>query len=236
MIELNPNLDMDELAREYARLKRGQVKNFLTMPSAERIFKCLSEETPWGIVYNNDTEVIKLPREKTANMTGEDIQRLYNEVYMRAIDQYQYIYGCYPILENYKAGKNPDLFLNRVLEFLNSEPMLNFIRKLTGIPEIIKADAQATLYQANHFLHLHMDQHSNEGWRCAYVMNFTRNWHHDWGGFLQFYDNKGNVEAAYKPAFNAINVFTVPKPHSVSYVPLFCPGARFSITGWFRDK
>lgn len=235
-LELSPLLDMESLARDYAVHRRGQVKGLLRPRCAERIFQCLIKETPWGLVYNNGTEVIELDHEEVLRLGPAGVQNLNPDIYARAQYEYQYLYYYYPLLTSYLSGKNPEFFLHRVLEFLNSEPMLDFIRKLTGIPEIIKADGQATLYRANNFLHVHMDEHSNEGWRAAYVLNFTKEWHHDWGGYLQFFDHEKNVEQAFVPTFNAINVFTVPKPHSVSYVPLYCPGSRLSITGWFRDK
>jgi len=229
-------LDMAVLAKEYAKNRRGQVKGFLTPESAERIFQCLLNETPWGMVYNKGEDVIQLPNEKVRALTPQDRQAIKQEVYIRAQSEYQYMYYYYPILDSYMSGENKEFFLHRVLEFLNSEPMLEFIRKLTGIPEIIKADGQATLYQGDCFLHRHLDVHSDQGWRCAYVMNFTKEWFASWGGMLQFYDEEFNIEEAFIPIFNAINVFTVPKFHSVSYVPPFSTGARLSITGWFRDK
>lgn len=235
-IELSDILDIEALAKDYAKKKRLQVKGLLKPASAERIYECLMNETPWGLVYNNGEKVIELNNEQFLSLDPDKMQAVYQEVYMRAQSEYQYIYHYYPILTSYTSGKNPDFFLHRVLEFLNSEPMLEFIRKLTGIPEIIKADGQATLYRQNTFLHWHLDEHSNQGWRAAYVMNFTKQWNPNWGGYLQFFDDDMNVEEALMPCFNAINVFTVPKRHSVSYVPLFCPGARLSITGWFRDK
>lgn len=235
-LKLSDQLDLDALAKEYAKNRRGQVRGLFTPESAERIFQCLENETPWGMVYNHGEKVIQVPNEKVRTMTPQERQAITQEVYMRAQSEYQYLYYYYPILDSYKSGKNPDFFLHRVLEFMNSEPMLEFIRKLTGIPEIIKADGQATLYQGNCFLHRHLDVHSDQGWRCAYVMNFTKEWFPSWGGMLQFYDEDFNVEEAFIPIFNAINVFTVPKFHSVSYVPPFSGGDRLSITGWFRDK
>ena len=235
-LELNNTLDVEALAREYAKRKRGQVKGFLKPQSAERIYQCLREETPWGLVYNNDLEVIELSNDVVRQMGPADRQKIYQEVYARAKDQYQYLYYYYPILTSYLSGKNREFFLHRVLEFLNSEPVLNFVRKLTGFDDIIKADGQATLYQQNSFLHLHHDEDSQEGWRCAYVINLTKEWSQNWGGYLQFFDDNGDVEDAFIPIFNAINIFSVPQAHSVSYVPLFADGTRLSITGWFRYK
>jgi Rps23 Pro-64 3,4-dihydroxylase Tpa1-like proline 4-hydroxylase len=66
-------------------------------------------------------------------------------------------------------------------------------------------------------------------------MNFCAEpWRPDWGGYLQFLDEDGDIVAGYKPRFNALNLFRVPARHNVSYVPPFAPAGRFAITGWFR--
>jgi len=58
----------------------------------------------------------------------------------------------------------------------------------------------------------------------------------DWGGYLNFYDDDGDVIAGYRPRFNALNLFAVPQQHNVSFVPPFAAVARYAITGWFRDR
>jgi len=235
-LELNDELDVEALARKYAVKKRGQVRNFLKPQSAERLYRCLREETPWGMAYNNDPKVVELSNQEVRKMGQAERQQIYREVFERARDGYQYLYYYYPILSSYMSGENREFFLHRVLDFVNSPPVLEFVRKLTGIPDIIKGDGQATLYHRNTFLNLHYDKHTIEGWRCAYVINLTKDWNPNWGGYLQFFDENEDVGDAFIPLFNALNIFTVPQPHSVGYVPLFADGARFAITGWFRNK
>src|SRR5205823_9807981 len=67
----------------------------------------------------------------------------------------------------------------------------------------------------------------------AYVLNMTPEWKPDWGGALQFYDRDDHIEEGYLPTFNALNLFRVPKRHSVTQVASF-GGLRYSISGWFE--
>jgi len=113
---------------------------------------------------------------------------------------------------------------------------MNFIREVTGLPSLVKADAQATLFAPGQFLGRHIDSHVAEGWLVAYVMNFAKDWKPDWGGYLNFFDDDGDIVAGYRPRFNALNMFKVPRAHAVSFVPPFAPVGRFAITGWFRDR
>jgi hypothetical protein len=72
----------------------------------------------------------------------------------------------------------------------------------------------------------------NAGPSCS----IHRPWHADWGGHLQFLDADGHLAEGYTPAFNALNLLRVPQPHSVSYVTPLASGARYSITGWLRER
>ena len=107
---------------------------------------------------------------------------------------------------------------------------------MTGKTEIVGADGYLTHYAPGHFLSLHSDEGSQ--WRrvVAYVLNLTfTEWQPDFGGYLTFYDDRGDVEAAFKPRFNSLNVFAVPQLHSVTKVAPFAPIGRAAISGWARE-
>ncbi len=127
------------------------------------------------------------------------------------------------------------LLLHQLFEFINAPPMLDFIRTVTGMKQIVRADAQATLFAPGDFLTLHNDFDAAKGRLVAYVMGFTKNWRSDYGGMLQFIDDKHNVEQGFLPHFNSLMLFSVPQMHAVTYVPGFAPIGRYSITGWFQD-
>ena len=75
--------------------------------------------------------------------------------------------------------------------------------------------------------------HRDRALTIAYVLNFTRRWRSDWGGMLEFYDERGNVECGFVPRFNVLNLFEVPANHAVTFVPPYVAEGRYSITGWF---
>jgi hypothetical protein len=51
LFKLNPSLDRDALADEFAREGRVQVRDLLTNEAAEEIFRVLSAGTPWGVAW-----------------------------------------------------------------------------------------------------------------------------------------------------------------------------------------
>jgi len=235
-LNLNKNLDLASLTTAYGVNRRGQVPDFLTGEGAEEVAKCLAEDIEWGLFYFAATGGKMIPPEEFQALPQEKKNEIYKFIFQTARDEYQFFYYYYPIAGTYQERPIPEFALHQLFEFLNSEPVLDFIRKLTGIPEIIRCDAQATRYVANCFLHSHTDGKVKEGRRVAYVMNLTKSWQPNWGGYLQFFSDDYNIEQSFMPTFNSLNLFTVPKGHSVSYLPPYCPGQRLSITGWFRDK
>lgn len=239
LLALDPRHDTGALAQAYATFQRLQIRDLLTPPSAEAIHGVLARETPWGLAWHGKDAPPEFVRNETLQrLTPADQDRM-GRALRDALSgrEYGFVYTAYPMLKAYLERWNPGSVHERLLEEINSPPMLDFIRAVTGIPEIVKADAQATLYAPTQFLALHDDAEAERGRRVAYVLNFcAEDWRPDWGGYLNFYDDDGDVIAGYRPRFNALNLFTVPQRHNVTYVPPFAPVGRFAITGWFRDQ
>jgi SM-20-related protein len=238
LFALNPALDPDALARRYAEHSRLQIVDILTHDAAEAVRDVLERQTPWGMAYaGGDTTGSNVPldilrtmppaaRQALIQQAGEAVRR----------GEFGFVYSQYPMVEAYLNRWNPGHPLELLLEHMNDDAMLALIRRVTGIHGLIKADAQATLYGPGHYLAQHDDSISGDGRRVAYVLNLARDWRPDWGGYLLFYDEAGDVTGGFRPRFNALSLFTVPQRHAVSYVPPFAPIDRFAVTGWFRDR
>lgn len=233
MITLNPDLDATALARDFAEKGRLQIRDFFEPDSAEEIYRRLVA-SPWFLAFNDGDEVRELSPQQLQHLSAHEKLDIKRRVLENAKHNYQFLYNYYPLFSNYFKlnGRGHDLF--SLYEFINSSFMINFFRELTGRSEINWADGHATLYQAGHFLKYHTDEKPSDKRVAAYVLNFTKGWARDWGGLLQFWDQSYDVEQAYRPVFNALNIFIVPADHSVSVVAPYCPGLRFSITGWLR--
>lgn len=232
-IALNSGLAVDDLAARYAEAGRMQVRDLLQPDSAEAIHERL-KALEWGLAFNEGAKVHQFTMQQMNAMSAEQRQNIARMVHRNAVTGYQFLYNYYPLFENYFKGKRGGIDLFAEYEFINSAPFLDFVRRLTGRTEIRWADAHATLFRAGHFLKYHTDEKPSDKRVAAYVMNFTKDWGRDWGGYLQFFDEKYDVELAFRPIFNALNIFTIPADHSVSVVAPYAPGLRFSITGWMR--
>lgn len=236
-VELDPALDRKLIRDLFARTQRVHIPGILTRACAERIYRCLTAETPWQLHMNEGGKHFDAADEQIQAMPEANRVLLLEAVHRNAARrQFQCLYNSFPIYDAYHAERHRDLYLMRVYEFLNSGPFLEFARYVTGAASITMADAQATLYRPGHFLTQHDDREDGKQRVAAYVFNFTHDWRADWGGVLQFIDQDGHVSEGYLPVFNALNLFLVPRAHSVSYVTPFAQGGRYSITGWLRES
>jgi SM-20-related protein len=233
-ITLNPTLDVDALARKLAKEGRLQVKDVFEPESADLIHHMLVEQTPWWLVFNEGDRAIQISHDRLVNLHPQQVEQIFAGVVDRAQREYQYIYAFYPIIGTYFDPKAPKVPLLDLFEFLNSRPMLEWFRRLTGRDDIQWVDAQGTLYQSGHFLKSHSDRDEANVRVAAYVLNFTRYWERDWGGYLQFFTENHDIDLALRPIFNAMNIFLVPADHSVGLVSPFAPEDRLAVTGWLR--
>ena len=239
IFDLNPTLDRDALASAFAVTGRVQIRDVLTEESARNLHEVIARGTQWGLAWHaadDGPHNIPGPELRTLSQAGRaDIQRKLAEA-MRGRD-YGFLYAQYPMVHAYLEGWAPGGPHDLLVELINDLPLINLVRAVTQTKELTKADAQATLYAPGNFLAMHDDSHVAEGWRVAYVLNLcAEDWRPEWGGYLNFYDDEGDIVQGFKPRFNALNLFRVPQRHAVSYVPPFAPHARFAITGWFRDQ
>lgn len=238
LFALNPLLDVPAIAHALKTHGRVQVRQFLHPEAADSIHDVLARGTDWGLAWAaagkagahvRGAQLRAMPPEERARFGTEAAEAAKK-------GKFAFLYAQYPMVKAYLEKWDPGHPLDLLLEHLNTPPMLDFARAVSGIPEIRSVDAQATLYAPGHFLTLHNDEVEGEGRRIAFIISLARDWLPDWGGHLNFVADDGDTVEGFVPRFNALNLFTVPNRHNVGTVAPFAPVGRFSITGWFRDK
>ncbi len=235
-VQFAAHIDVGRIAQAFARNGRVHIAPVLRHGCAERAYRSLVEEVPWQLHLNDGDKSFDIAQEQVRIMPDATRVLLHERVQANAQRGFQYLFDNFPLSDAHALGRHLDIYAMRVFEFLNSPEFLDFARRITGSPAITMADAQATLYRPGHFLTQHDDLAAGTERVAAYVLNLTPQWRADWGGILNFLDRDGHVAEGYTPAFNALNIFKVPQPHSVSYVAPFAQAGRYSITGWLRAK
>jgi Rps23 Pro-64 3,4-dihydroxylase Tpa1-like proline 4-hydroxylase len=235
MLRLSSELDGERLAKAYAAAGRLHVPGFLHPDDAALLHHSLRTRQDWRLVVNQGERIFDLDREAQKQLSPEQRQQLEAAVHAEARYGFQYHYESIRVPDQAEAriGDDP---LTIFARFMSSDPVRSFLRTVTGHQGIDFADAQATAYSPGHFLTAHDDEVAGKHRHAAYVFNLTPRWRVDWGGLLLFEDSQGHVEQGFTPSFNALNLFTVPQPHSVSLVAPFAAYRRYSITGWLRGS
>lgn len=231
---LNPALEPQLLGQQFLERGRLQISDVLLPDAARALYRCLDKEVPWTLAYKAGEQSVTMDNEAFKALPDEQYALLRTRILEQAKSEFQFMYLSYMMVSAYLEQRNPNLILNRVVEYLNGAEFLNFARKLTGLSDIRKADCQATCYRAGHFLKYHNDDEATQERLVAYVLGLTPSWSADSGGLLQFLNAAGGVEETFMPRFNTLTLFRVPADHCVSYVSDYCVQSRYSITGWLR--
>ncbi len=233
---LNPDLDRKQLAEQWAVDGRVRIENILDAAVAERVHTAMRTKVPFRYVYNFDGKNHTKTHDEMTAMTPAEFGDLQKNVMSAASRGMGYYYCGYTIGHRDTETQDEDLkFLNSIFDYVNSDEMLSFVSEITGFDDLKSAAAQYTRYAPGQFLTRHRDEVSDER-RLAFVFGFSKNWHPDWGGLLQFYEQNGTPRDAWAPAFNTVSMFDIRHIHAVTYVAPYAAEPRLSLTGWFRNK
>lgn len=232
---LNPRLDVDALARQFESAGRIHIPDFLVPDGAEQLHRDLRARDDWRLVINQGEKLFELDRKAQEALDADGRAKLDLAVYQAARSGFQFRFETIRVPDSDAERAREPTLLNQFARFLSSAAIVETLRRITGCAGIDFADAQATAYGPGHFLTAHDDEVSGKGRLAAYVFNLTPEWQADWGGLLMFHRGDGHIGEAYLPRFNALNLFRVPQPHSVSYVVPYVPNRRYAVTGWLRS-
>jgi hypothetical protein len=235
MLQLNLPTVSADLKAEFAADLKINLSDIWTPESAEHILHCLQRETPYDNAFFAGGRYQSLLDQELRQMPAEQVRQWMAQLHQLAAEGTGFLYGSHLIGRPQRQMQTPPL-LSQVHQMLNSPEMLQFVRELTGEKTLMYVSAQASRYVPGNYLTRHNDVVEAEGRRFAYVMGFTRQWHPDWGGLLQFFTPDGTPTQTWVPRFNNMALFEVHHPHAVTYVTRFARHVRYSVTGWFRTK
>lgn len=228
VFRLNPAINAQDYAETFRREGIVQINNIFEPALADHLEKALKDDTYWRLTYADEKhKAVSLNSEQLART---DLQALAGEIIKRAGDGFSYVYLACHLQQTYGAAEQAEHPLHKLYDMLNSPELLAFGRDVTGHTDVVRIDATATWYRPGDFLNLHTDQVGLR--RTAYTLGLTRRWRPDWGGQLLFHTKTGDVERGYRPAFNVLTMFNIPRNHSVAQVAHYAKERRLTISGW----
>jgi Rps23 Pro-64 3,4-dihydroxylase Tpa1-like proline 4-hydroxylase len=226
--------DLSVLHSRYAGGGSVSIPGFLPTQEAEALAAELVRSTDWLEIFRAGDNVYEMPEAAYVALDDARKDALRAKVEAAARHELQYRYRALRVAEDQSARAARGLLVDRFADRMNSPPVLQFLRSVTGRDDIVFADAQATDYRGGDFLTTHDDAIEGKDRVAAYVFSLTRRWQADWGGLLMFED--GERVSGFIPDFNALRLFSVPSTHHVSFVVPWADERRLSITGWLRSS
>lgn len=224
MFRLNPELDVEALARRFALSRRIVVPDFLEAESALALHRDLARREDWRQILNSGDKPFELDRPTRAAMSPEQGAALDAAVYRGAREGFQY---RHEIIRNPETPGDP---LAEFVAWLSSGETRYVLRQIAGDDGISHAEAQATAYSVGDFRT--EEDGAGRRRRIGFDLGLTRGWRPEWGGVLLFHDGGGRTLQGFPPAFNLLTLFALPQPYSLSMVTPSAGGRRYAISGW----
>ena len=227
---ISPSLDTKKIHHEFIQDGRVQINDIMPIEQIDSIYKVLHENITFdqAVTLNNQAKLLR--RKDIASLGQHGINNLMRQVYQNAAKGIGFWYGRAPDSERNNS------ILAEFERWIKSDLAINFIKAVTGNNDICNAVIQYTKYLPGEFLTRHKDKGAEDQRRIAFVLHLSPQWHPDWGGVLQFYQQSGQPRDAWAPKYGCLHLFDTKHIHAVTTISPFAPAARYTISGWFTKK
>ncbi len=231
---LNASIDRNALKAAYRSTGNISISPFLAEDQADRLHAHLLGRSDWRARLRDlNGHLFDLSPEEQSEWGAGRTKAVRALIAPRYGQKgFGYAHGRLRIVDMEGKQQEARSLLGDFGNFMTSEPVLDLFRFITGADDIDFADSFAARYDPGDYTTVHDDGVDER--KAAYVFGLTKSWRADWGGLLLFHEQDGSVELGLIPAFNAFNLFSVPRPHSVTVVAPFAGEPRLTITGWFH--
>ncbi len=228
---LNPDLDIEALKERFAADDRVRIDQVLEDRFARAVAREIRDLPFDTILFSGGSNHVVSP-ETMAGLQPDQRRALQQELMELASRGIGFLYEGYR-MEGEHLDQAPPA-VRQLFHLVNSPEMVHLVTTVSGMELPGGASGQYTRYRPGHYLTRHSDDIRVEGRRLAYVLNFSEDWHPDWGGLLQFYEKSGVPRDAWEPRFNSMSLFEVRHIHAVTYVAPHAAAPRLALTGWYR--
>lgn len=228
-LRINPELDLAALAAQFRAEGHVRLRRLFT-EGAPELYYILENHPDWVQLINRDEGAHEIAWEAWREPDFRLRADIETEMFARARDGFQYSYAA---LRVPSAGEDcDDPVLCGLSAMMRGRPMLTLLEAITGLRDPVFTDGQVTAYGPGDFLTGHDDDLPGSGRKVAFVLGLTPQWRLEWGGLLLFHEVGGTDCHGFIPQFNTLDLFAIPRYHSVTMVTLAAARRRFSLTGW----
>lgn len=228
-LRINPDLDTGALSRCYAEHGKVRLTGLLASGAVE-LHDHLQQSSDWIHVITGPKGVLEHDRRARRRLGAERVQGIGLEAQARSRQAFQYRYEAIRVPDPEEGPASDPL--GQFAALMASAEMRTLLGTIIGGQVGRFTDGQATAYGPGDFLTLHDDAVEGKNRLAAFVYGLTPGWRLDWGGLLLFHGDRDRDAEALAPRFNTLDLFAVPRAHSVSLVSHGAAHRRYAITGW----
>ena len=228
-LELNPELGTAQLGERFRGDGRVRIERMFTRGAPE-LYHYLEANEDWIQLVNHETGAHEMAWQDWCRPGSPHRSDLEPGMFARANEGFQYSYAALRIPAADETEDNP--VLTALADLMRAGPMQALLEGVTGLVAPTFTDGQVTAYGEGDFLTGHDDDLAGSGRKVAFVLGLTPRWRLEWGGLLLFHELGAVTCAGLVPQFNTLDLFAIPRYHSVSMVTRAAPRRRFSVTGW----
>ncbi|WP_295639728.1 2OG-Fe(II) oxygenase family protein [Novosphingobium sp.] len=228
-LRINPEIDIPALQEVFRRDGHVRIERFLSS-GAPDLYRHLCDSPDWIQLIKHDEGAHELALSKWTSPRSRQRARIERAMYERARDGFQYSYSALRIPP--PGEPSHDLYLTALATFMRSPEVMGVLGAITGLDAPRFTDGQVTAYGPGDFLTGHDDDLAGSGRQAAFVLGLAPQWRPEWGGLLLFHEIGAVELSGVVPQFNTLNLFSIPRYHSVSMVMPAAPRRRFAVTGW----
>ena len=228
-LTLNSDIDVAGLSERFLRDGRVRIPR-LFVRGAPELYQHLQNNQDWVQLANHGNGTHELSWSAWCQPGSTARSALEPGIFARARDGFQYSYAALRVPTAEEQSENR--VLAAISDLLRGEPMLALLESITGVTSPQFTDGQVTAYGEGDFLTGHDDNLAGSDRKVAFVLGLTPQWRLEWGGLLLFHELGGIDCCGLIPQFNTLDLFAIPRYHSVTMVTRAAPRRRFSVTGW----
>ena len=232
-LRINPDLDITALKTSFARNGHVRIERFLANGAAG-LFRFLCDTPDWVQLINHDSGAHEIAFSEWNAPGSQQRAGIEPAMFERARDGFQYSYSALRVPAPSELCDEP--VLQSLADFMRSPEVTGALGTITGIETPRFTDGQVTAYGPGDFLTGHDDDLAGSGRQAAFVLGLAPQWRPEWGGLLLFHEIGAVEVSGVVPQFNTLNLFTIPRYHSVSMVMPAAPRRRFALTGWLSTR
>jgi SM-20-related protein len=222
--------EFDLSAEQLRRDGRVRIPNFLSH-GIEYLYNFARSNDEWIQVINTEDGVLEIDLDEWENFDIQKKSKIKSDMYQRASRGFQYSYAAVAVPDVKELTEEPGPLAD-FFRFTQQSGTKDLLAKLTGVPDLRFTDGQLTVYNPGDLLTGHDDAVEGKDRVAAFVLGLTPIWRLEWGGLLHFHPQDKEPVLALVPDFNSLDLFTVPRLHSVSQISPSALLPRYALTGW----